>query len=418
MRRKCTDTLIQWKKNPHRKPLLLQGMRQTGKTWLLRDFGSRRYETAVYINLETDRPAARCLSQTAEPEDVLLFLETYTGKKLRTPDTLLILDNIQSVRLCSRSILYDLWDFSSCDIAAAERGFSEAPASSELDVLRLYPLDFEEFLWANSEFGLSREIRNHFSGRAPMGKELHEKALAQFRLYLAIGGMPEAVLEYRREKSLLTVPDVQQKLLTLLQADIVSRAPEELSRHCLNCWQSIAAQLGKEGGRFRYRPVTKSGSARLYQEPIRWLTDSGFALYAPRRTDFPDGFDPSAFRLYFPDAGLAACQLRIPAYLLLSGEETQSARSCVETFLAQQFAGNGYALSYWHSGGRAEVPFLLEKNGGVTAVDYRLSPEQKSRSLTRLRESAPAAKSILLSAEDFRTKEAYEVIPFYAVFCI
>lgn len=418
MRRKCTEQLIQWKKKPDRRLLILQGIRQSGKTWLLRDFGSRQYRNTVYVNLETDRPAAGCFCKYSDPEEVLLFLESYTGQKFRNTDALLIIDNLQYLPSNRVNTLCDLWDFCCCDIIAAERGLSNLYDSGETEIMKLYPLDFEEFLWANSEFGLSREIRAHFSQKISMGKELHEKALAQYRLYLATGGMPEAVQEYRKEKSLLMVPDVQQKILDLIQGDIISHAPEELAHHCRNCWLSVPGQLGKENVKFRYRPVTKSGSARLYQKPIRWLTDSGLALRSSRRTEDFGGLDAASFRLYFPDVGLTACHLKIPPYLLLSGEETVGTRSCLETFLAQQFIRSGYALSYWRSSGRAEVPFLLGKDGSITAVDFRMTSDRKIRALSRLTEICPATKKILLSTEDFRFTDKYDIIPIYAAFCI
>ena len=199
MRRKCTDSLIYWKKNPGRKPLILQGLRQTGKTWLLMDFGNKQYEHTLYINLETDRSAADYLSVPHDPQEVLLFLETCAGKPLRPASSLLILDNIQCIPQISTLLTSIALDFPQYHIASIYKGVVNSDSFSvhDFDILTLYPLDFEEFLWANAEFALTREIRNHFSDFSPMGKKLHEKALSQFRLYLIIGGMPAAIMEYK-----------------------------------------------------------------------------------------------------------------------------------------------------------------------------------------------------------------------------
>jgi hypothetical protein len=209
MRRKCTDSLIYWKKNPGRKPLILQGLHQTGKTWLLMDFGNKQYEHTLYINLETDRSAADYLSVPHDPQEVLLFLETCAGKPLRPASSLLILDNIQCIPQISTLLTSIALDFPQYHIASIYKGVVNSDSFSvhDFDILTLYPLDFEEFLWANAEFALTREIRNHFSDFSPMGKKLHEKALSQFRLYLIIGGMPAAIMEYKKEKKLLLVPD-------------------------------------------------------------------------------------------------------------------------------------------------------------------------------------------------------------------
>ena len=342
MRRKCTDSLIYWKKNPGRKPLILQGLRQTGKTWLLMDFGNKQYEHTLYINLETDRSATDYLSVPHDPQEVLLFLETCAGKPLRPASSLLILDNIQCIPQISTLLTSIALDFPQYHIASIYKGVVNSDSFSvhDFDILTLYPLDFEEFLWANAEFALTREIRNHFSDFSPMGKKLHEKALSQFRLYLIIGGMPAAIMEYKKEKKLLLVPDTQQKLLNLFLSDITALAP---------------------------------------------------------------------------------CILKIPAFQLLSGEETTAGTACIETFLAQHFIRNGYALSYWSSGNQAEVPFLLSKNSHFIAIDYRSTPHQKCRNLMQLNKSSlsPAPTQMyLISAEDFRQKEAYRIVPLYAVFCI
>ena len=417
MRRKLTDTLIKWKKNPQPKPLIIQGGRQTGKTWLLRDFGSRQYET-IYINLETDRPVAEYLSSPHETQEALLFLETYSGKPLKPSSTLLILDNIQCIPQITSLLSSILLDYPGYHITAAERGFSGKYDSSDVDVLSLYPLDFEEFLWANSEFGLAKEIRNSFSNMLPLDRQLHEKALAQFRLYQVIGGIPRVILEYRKEKKLLTVPDIQQKILELYYADISSRSPSGLSRHCRNSWQSIPSQLGKGNSKFQYRHITKGGTARIYQEPINWLIDSGFAYCSFRRFNLSDNQDTNSFCLYYPDIGLAARELGIPSYILLTGEETPASSGCAENCLAQTFVQNGFTLSYWTSGNQSSVPFLMEKSGQCIAVDYRLTPHQKTRSLSRLHETCPPKKMYLVSVENFKHKELYDIVPFYAAFCI
>lgn len=165
MRRKCTDSLIYWKKNPGRKPLILQGLRQTGKTWLLMDFGNKQYEHTLYINLETDRSATDYLSVPHAPQEVLLFLETCAGKPLRPASSLLILDNIQCIPQISTLLTSIALDFPQYHIGSIYKGVVNSDSFSvhDFDILTLYPLDFEEFLWANAEFALTREIRNHFS---------------------------------------------------------------------------------------------------------------------------------------------------------------------------------------------------------------------------------------------------------------
>ena len=431
MRRKCTDSLIYWKKNPGRKPLILQGLRQTGKTWLLMDFGNKQYEHTLYINLETDRSAADYLSVSHDPQEVLLFLETCAGKPLRPASSLLILDNIQCIPQISTLLTSIALDFPQYHIASIYKGVVNSDSFSvhDFDILTLYPLDFEEFLWANAEFALTREIRNHFSDFSPMGKKLHEKALSQFRLYLIIGGMPAAIMEYKKEKKLLMVPDTQQKLLDLFLNDISTLAPKGTARYCRNSWLSIPSQLGRTSRKFQYTRIAKGATAKTYQEPLQWLIQNGLVLPCHDNRDGKNAARQQInLHLYPIDTGLCTRMLKIPAYQLLTGEESIANTACTETFLAQQFIQNGYTLSYWSSGNQAEVPFLLSKNNHFIAVDYRITPHQKCRNLMRLYNirhqtdsSCPLEQlkqMYLLSTEDFKSKEHYQIVPVYAAFCI
>lgn len=446
MRRKCTDSLIRWKKSSLRKPLILQGLRQTGKTWLLMDFACKQYENTLYINLETDQPAIDYLTVPRDAQEILLFLETYADKPLRPSSSLLILDNIQCIPGLS-TILTDIAaDFPQYHIAAIAKGVVNSAEFSphDFDILTLYPLDFEEFLWANAEFALAREIRTHFSNFEPLGKKLHEKALHQFRLYQIIGGMPAAIMEYKKEKKLLLVPDIQQKLLDLFLNDITALAPKGTARHYRTTWLSIPTQLGRPSRKFQYTRIAKGATAKVYYEPLQWLIQEGLILPcrdisadSPNSNSQTSSAASSTTHLYPIDTGLCSRILKIPAYQLLTGEETTANTACTETFLAQQFTQNGYTLSYWSSGNQAEVPFLLSKNGRLIAIDYRISPHQKCRNLMRLHATITSLRSAdtpavqqtsaglseieqmyLVSVEDFKTKEYYQIVPVYTVFCI
>ena len=452
MRRKCTDSLIHWKKSSNRKPLILQGLRQTGKTWLLMDFGNKQYEHTLYINLETDQPVIDYLATPRDTQEALLFLETYADKPLHPSTSLLILDNIQCIPQISTLLTAIATDFPQYHIAAIAKGVVNSASYSpyDFDILTLFPLDFEEFLWANAEFALAREIRAHFTNSEPLGKKLHEKAMTQFHLYQIIGGMPAAITEYKKEKKLLLVPDVQQKLLDLFLNDITTLAPKGTARHCRNSWLSIPAQLGRSNRKFQYTRIAKGATAKVYYEPLQWLIRSGLIL--PCHEISAGTLNQSLTytpHLYPIDTGLCSRILKVPACQLLSGEESISNTACTEAFLAQQFTQKGYTLSYWTSGNQAEVPFLLSGNNQLIAVDYRTTPHQKCRNLMRLHAtlsntsprhtitpassptpalnpSVPSSTShpagieqmYLLSAEDFKQKECYRIIPVYAAFCI
>lgn len=421
MRRKCTDSLIRWKKNSNRKPLILHGLRQTGKTWLLMDFGNKQYEHILYINLETDQPVIDYLTTPRDTQEALLFLETYADKPLRPSTSLLILDNIQCLPQISTLLTAIATDFPQYHIASIAKGVvnSDSYSPHDFDILALFPLDFEEFLWANAEFALAREIRTHFTSFEPLGKKLHERAMTQFRLYQIIGGMPAAIMEYKKEKKLLMVPDVQQKLLDLFLNDITTLAPKGTARHCRNSWLSIPAQLGRTSRKFQYTRIAKGATAKVYYEPLQWLIRSGLILscheISAKTLNQSLSHTP---HLYPIDTGLCSRILKVPACQLLSGQESIANTACTETFLAQQFTQKGYTLSYWTSGNQAEVPFLLSGNDRLIAIDYRTTPHQKCRNLMRLPDSLVIKQKYLISTEDFKNKEHYQILPVYSVFCI
>lgn len=416
MRRKCTETLMQWKKKTQRRPLVLQGGRQVGKTWLLQDFGEKNYNDVIYINLETERIAADYLSKSGTAEEMLMFLESYADKPIRQSGTLVILDNFHCVTGAETVLAEIGMDFPDYHIAAIEKNGVCRHDPCDVEKITLFPMDFEEFLWANKEYGLAKEVRKHFAQNTPMGKDLHARATAQFRLYLCIGGMPGAVCEYRREKKLLLVPDVQSKILSLLASDIAEGAPAVFSHHARNCFLSIPSQLCRENGRFQYKQVVKGGTAKLYQAPLNWLIDHGMAYRASRKT--MENKQENACKYYFPDTGLFCCRLGLPPFMVLSGENIPQGRGLAEMFLAQTFVKNGYHFCQWSTGNQAVVPFLLEKDGVHKAVDFRLDPGEKVRNLSRYHACGNAGKMYLVSTEDFHKKELYDVIPFYAAFCI
>ena len=413
------------KKNEERLPLIIKGARQIGKTESINHFANQKYGNIVSINFVLEPKYKTILSDGYAVEDIIKNISMIdTSKKFIEGDTLIIFDELQEfpdIATALKSFKIDGRFDVICSGSLLGINYRKIHSNSvgyKTDY-EMFSMDFEEFLWANAEFALTREIRNHFSDFSSMGKKLHEKALSQFRLYLIIGGMPAAIMEYKKEKKLLLVPDTQQKLLNLFLSDITALAPKGTARHCRNAWLSIPAQLGRTSRKFQYTRIAKGATAKVYHEPLQWLISTGLAI--PCQTAVCSRPSETSLHLYPVDTGLCSCILKIPAFQLLSGEETTAGTACIETFLAQHFIRNGYALSYWSSGNQAEVPFLLSKNSHFIAIDYRSTPHQKCRNLMQLNKSSlsPAPTQMyLISAEDFRQKEAYQIVPLYAVFCI
>jgi predicted AAA+ superfamily ATPase len=416
MKRNMMDVLLAWKKNPRRRPLVLRGTRQTGKSWLLREFGARYYPRQAYFHLGTDGPLRSFLDREPDPAGFLEFLEVYGKVPIRNRDTLVILDDLQECPAARQMLGALAMEFPDLSLAAAER----TPAPFPLPVLSpadaqtetLYPLDFEEFLWACREVSLAKEIREHYSARTPMEKEVHTRALHLFQTYLAVGGFPAAVLAYRETHSLLGVPDLLDKL-RLMDLEDISRCQEKEIRSVTRaCYRSLPAQLLKENAVFQCCTVQKGSTYPQLEPGIRWLEEQGLAIRVAQ-----SGAEPRHFKLYPRDPGLCAAGMGELGVDLLRMERTLPVRRLTEACLAAAFAAKGYAPACWASGNKAILPFLIKRGEMEMAVDLHFDPGKKSRSLFEYQKEHPE-KALQISAQPLEDTPRFYNLPYYAVFCI
>ena len=273
MRRKIEEKLLTWKnKTENRMPLLLYGARQVGKTYILTEFGETQFDNTVYINLETN----------LSPERLIRFLETTVNEVITPGKTLIIFDEIQSCERALTSLKYFCEMAPEYHIAAAgsllgvaiHREHYSFPVG-KVESMTLYPLDFEEFLWANGEERLSQEIRSAFDLMAPLPEALHQKAIELYRYYLIVGGMPACVQTFTNSGKLVLVPTVQNEIANNYVADMAKYATTADTVKIRGCFNSIPAQLAKENKKFQYKVVQRGGSAALFGESIEWLAQAG-----------------------------------------------------------------------------------------------------------------------------------------------
>lgn len=418
MRRKMMDTLFMWKKEPRKCPLVLRGTRQSGKTWLLKEFGQRYFSRVAYFHLETDAVLRKYFEEEQEPAHLLEFLEVHGGVPIHGGETLVILDEIQASPGARAALGGFSAEFPGYSIVAAERtpGKGNLPeyAPADARVETLYPMDFEEFLWACREVALAKEIREHFFLKEPLKKDAHRQALHLFRVYLITGGMPSAVREYRESHSLLGIGDVHSKLVQMDLADIYACSAKENRAGIRATYRSLPAQLKKENPCFQYRLAQKGGTKKQLEEGLLWIEKHQLAW----RLNENSGNTPTRFRLYPRDVGLCATGMNILPASLLQFERTPAIQHLVEVYLAMAFARNEYHLSYWTSGNKAELPFLLEKENRIIAIDLHFWENRKSRSLFEYQRVWPNHKAYRISEENFKSLEKAEQIPYYATFCI
>ena len=430
MERKIEEQLLAWKnKTDDRLPLIVNGARQVGKTYILRKFGEEQFKNVVYINLETNLTIASYFNDNIAPERLLRYLEASTGERIIPEETLIIFDEIQSSERALTALKYFCEETPEYHIAAAgsllgvaiNRQHYSFPVG-KVETLTLYPLDFEEDLGARSQKLLSEEIRRAYEKMEPLPDALHQKAIELYREYLLIGGMPACINAFLKSGSFLDVPLVQNEILDNYIADMAKYASNTDSVKIRACYNSIPAQLAKDNKKFQYKVVQKGGSAALFGASIEWLNLAGVVLKCQRINQAIEPIavytDLSAFKLYMGDVGLLTMKSGLSQQTVLSGEGNTFMGAVTENYVAQQLAAKGYDLYYWESSSTAELDFVLQKGNQIVGVEVKKGEHVRSRSLSVFVDSYKPAYSVRLSLKNFGEKDGLKSVPLYAAFCV
>jgi len=432
MKRKIMDKLIEWKnQKSNRMPLLIYGARQVGKTYAICEFGKKYYENVAYVNLETNQTVSSFFDENIEPERIIRFLEIEINERILPEDTLIILDEIQSCERALTSLKYFNEKRPEYHIVCAGSLLGVAISREQysfpvgnVDSMTLFPLDFEEFLWATKEEMLCDEIKNSFKMNEPLPLALHERAMELFRIYLIVGGMPRAILTYSETASLVTVPDVQSKIINDYIADMSKYATNAESVKIRAAYNSIPVQLAKDNKKFQYKLAKRGGTATIFGAALDWLQFAGIVLKCER---VEQGLMPLAiyrdlanFKLYMGDVGLLAMQSGISQQTVLSMGKIDNTflGAIAENYVAQAFATKKYNLYYWTTEGTAELDFVLQKGEDIFAVEVKAGIRTKSKSLAMFVGKYKPKYSIRISAKNFGFENNIKSVPLYAVFCI
>ena len=429
MKRKIESKLLEWKNNTSdRMPLILNGARQVGKTYILREFGERYYKNVVYVNLETNTAVASYFNKDIAPEKIIRFLEATVNMEIVPGETLVILDEIQTCEraltalkyFCEEAPAYHITAAGSLLGIAVNREKYSFPVG-KVNTLTLYPLDFEEFLWAMEENLLCNEIKDCYREMNPMVEGLHQKAIEHYRMYLIIGGMPAAIKGFLKNKKLLDVPNVQNEILNNYSADMAKYATNTDSVKIRACFNSIPAQLAKENRKFQYKVVKKGGTSSIFGVSIEWLSLAGIVLKCQK---IEHGYEPiaayadlSAFKLYMGDVGLLVMKAGLSHQTVLSGADNTFMGAVTENYVAQQLVAKNENLYYWESDYLAELDFVIQRSDGVYAIEVKKGEHIKSKSLNIFRNKYKPEATIRFSLKNFGETDQVKSIPLYAVFC-
>lgn len=430
MKRKIEKKLLCWKnKTKNRKPLILNGARQVGKTYLLKEFGNKYFKNTVYVNLEINKQVRAYFEENLEPERLLRFLEAMAGEKIVPEETFIILDEIQACEKALTSLKYFCEEAPEYHIAAAgsllgvaiNRNQYSFPVG-KVETIELFPMDFEEFLWAVGKEFMASKIRECFETMIPMPEGLHQEAMEYFRQFLIIGGMPAAINAYMDTGKFLDVTLVQNEIVDNYIADMAKYASNADSVKIRACYNSIPAQLAKENKKFQYKVVQKGGTTAIFGVSIEWLNLAGVVLKCQR---IEHGYEPvpvytdlSSFKLYMGDVGILTMKSSLPHHIILSGEGNTFLGALMENYVAVQLKANGYDLYYWTSEYSAELDFVIVKDQKVYGIEVKKGEHVRSRSLTQFISKYHPYRAVRFSAKNFGEENGIWSIPLYAVFCL
>lgn len=426
MKRTAIDKLALWKANKDRKPLIIRGARQVGKTWLMKEFGSLAYQQTIYINFENNRQMQALFSGDYDIARLVMGMELFTGKKIEPKTTLILFDEVQEVPQALTALKYFYENAPEYQIICAGSllGIALHEGTSfpvgKVDFLDLYPMSFQEFLLAMGDADFSTLLRNL---DFPMITTFKDHYIERLKQYYYVGGMPEAVKSFVDQKDFSLAREIQQRILDAYEQDFSKHAPYETVPRIRMLWNSIPMQLAKDNRKFIYKLVKEGARAREYETAMLWLTDCGLVhpVYRVNKPGVPlkSYADLKAFKLYFVDIGLLSCMVRLQPKTLLDGsaffEEFKGALT--EQYVLQQLMTvEPLQVFYWaNDSGNAEVDFLLDDGQQVYPVEVKAETNLKARSLRVYRDQYQAKLSLRVSMADYSRQEWLINLPLYAV---
>ena len=392
MQRDVYTELLKWQSSSRRKPLILRGARQVGKTYLLKQFARDAYDNHIYINFDQHGNVADYFHQDLDPHRIIHALATYFGIEITPGKTLLIFDEIQECPEALNALKYFAEEANAYHIAAAGSllGVTLAEAGfpvGKVTFLDVYPLSFPEYLTAIGKAHW-REALETTSDIAPFPEALHQSLLQVLRLYLVVGGMPEAVSVYIESQDLHAVRDVQKNILAAYQLDFAKHAPKQEVMKLLAVWEAIPKQLAKENKKFIFSVVHKSARGREYEFALQWLQRAGI-VYRVTQVSQPalplsTYADQQVFKIYLLDVGLLSAMTEMPVRLAMDDSQlfTEFKGALTENFVAQSLLTSGLsALYYWTSGRTAEVNFLIQHDTDIYPLEVKAGVSRHKKSL-------------------------------------
>lgn len=423
MKRLAKSVLIDWKKKPTRKPLIIKGARQVGKTWLMKTFAEEEFDDYVYINFERDTQLQAIFTQDYDLKRILLALEIQSGKEITPKKTLVILDEIQEAKGGLTSLKYFNEELPDLHIVAAGSllGLSIHEKQSfpvgKVEFLNLNPLSFEEFLLAKNHQKLIQLIKDR---EWDLIKTFKSKFISLLKQYYFVGGMPEAVDAFIQNENFKEVREIQNNILNAYELDFSKYASPNVVPKIKMIWNSILPQLSKENKKYVYGLLKQGARAKEYEDALLWLENYGLIKRVSRITKphFPlkSYTDSKAFKLYIHDVGLLNAMGNVDEKILLEPSKmfSEFKGSLTEQFVLQELTAKDVTGYYW-SENTAELDFVIEKENSIIGMEVKAEENLKAKSLKVFKAKYPDANCIRFSLSDYRKEDWLVNIPLYAI---
>jgi len=431
MKRLILDKLKEWKNSLNRKPLIVYGARQIGKTYSILEFGKTEYDSVLHFNFEADDGLSKIFDGSLDPNRIIEELMAYKSCTITKGSTLIFFDEIQVCERALTSLKYFNEQANGYHIIAAgsllgvavkHKNFS-FPVG-KVDMINMYPLNFEEFLMATGNEILIERIKKCYDTNLPLEEYLHVKALELYRAYLVVGGYPASVNAYINRKDFDLVRVEQTTISNAYIADTAKYAtPSEMVK-CIAVFNSITSQLAKENTKFQYSLINSKARAKEYEIAMQWLTSAGVVLKCSKVSEgkYPINIyeNASIFKLYYSDVGLLTNKMGLTANSIIFGKNIadRARGTLAECYVTEQFVSNDIPLHFWESGNSAEVDFVIQQNESAIPVEVKSADNVRAKSLRVFNGKYGPKYSIKISTKNFGFENNIKSIPLYATFCI
>lgn len=426
MYRIAIEKLYKWKNSKRRKPLIIEGARQVGKTWLMKEFGKQAYADTVYINFDSNSRMADLFSADLDTDRLIMGLELYAGRKINPDNTLLIFDEVQEVPRALASLKYFYENAPQYHIVCAGSllGIALHQGTSfpvgKVDFLKLYPLSFSEFLMATGNERFAELLKNQDYEMITSFKQTYIDALKH---YYFVGGMPEAVQSFAESKDFNEVRAIQKRILAAYEQDFSKHAPNEIVPKIRMLWNSIPSQLARENKKFIYGLVREGGRAREYETAIMWLSDCGLVHKVSRVNaagiPLKAYEDLKAFKLFIVDVGLLGCMTGLRQRTLLDGDDlfVEFKGALTEQYVCQQLKTIEDLGIYYYTNdrGSCEIDFVVDTGEQIVPIEVKAETNLRAKSLKTYRERFEPELSVRTSMADYKKEDWLLNLPLYAI---